>query len=220
MNEIEVTEMIPGLLAGRERVVFFEIGACDGYHTEIIYRALRETRAQEHVRYYAFEPVPRLYDIIAQKADCRGVHLTRGAVGARAGTSTLHVSGGVGRDSNGRVTINYYGSSSIRAPKLVTTAFPGMTFSETTTPVVTLDEFCASVGVTQIDFLWADIQGAEIDLLEGGPQMLPKTDYVFMEYCNAEFYEGEVGLPQLLKMLPSHEVVKDFGGDVLLRRKP
>jgi hypothetical protein len=49
--------------------------------------------------------------------------------------------------------------------------------------------------ISFIDFIWADVQGAEEDLILGGLDTLRKrTKYLFTEYNNSEMYEGQINL--------------------------
>lgn len=82
-----------------------------------------------------------------------------------------------------------------------------------------LDTWAADEGVDSVDFIWADVQGAEIDLINGGRVTLSNTRYLYTEYSNRELYEGQVGLKTLLKSLPEFEVVHRFAHDVLLRNR-
>jgi FkbM family methyltransferase len=88
------------------------------------------------------------------------------AVGCKTGNITFYQSGG-GKTVNGAVVEYYYGAASIRKPKLVTEAWEEMTFSETTCKSITFDDYIKREGLNGevIDFIWADIQGAEVDLI-------------------------------------------------------
>jgi hypothetical protein len=70
-----------------------------------------------------------------------------------------------------------------------------------------------------IDFIWADIQGAEIDLILGGKEAFKNVRYFYTEYCDSELYEGEIPLEKILELMPDFEVVEDYQGDVLLKNK-
>lgn len=71
-----------------------------------------------------------------------------------------------------------------------------------------------------IDFIWADIQGAEGDLIDGGQVAFSNVRYFYTEYSNDELYEGEIGLEEILKKLPGNwSVVEDYGSDVLLKNE-
>ena len=70
-----------------------------------------------------------------------------------------------------------------------------------------------------IDFIWADVQGAEGDMIRGGQRALAKTRFLYTEYCNRELYEGQLSLRQMLGLLPEFEVVRRFPNDVLLENR-
>jgi hypothetical protein len=61
------------------------------------------------------------------------------------------------------------------------------------------------------------MQGAEGDLATGGRETLTRTRYLWCEYSDEEFYEGEPTLGELLDLLPDFEVVRRLPTDVLLR---
>ena len=82
-----------------------------------------------------------------------------------------------------------------------------------------LDTWAAEQAVDSIDFIWADVQGAEVDLIKGGRATLGKTRYFYTEYSNRELYAGQIDLKTLLKSLPEFEVVHRYETDVLLRNR-
>jgi hypothetical protein len=92
-----------------------------------------------------------------------------------------------------------------------------MTFEESKVKCYKFDTYYKEVNPGIIDFIWADIQGAEIDMIEGGREALSKTRYLYTEYSNSELYEGEIGLEEIMKKLPGWSLVEDYGGDVLLK---
>ena len=81
-----------------------------------------------------------------------------------------------------------------------------------------LDTFCAQHHITDIDFIWADVQGNEREMILGGQSAFARVSYLYTEYSNEELYEGQVGLKDILAALPGKwEVHTDYGADVLLR---
>ena len=64
--------------------------------------------------------------------------------------------------------------------------------------------------VKTVDLLWADVQGAEVDLIEGGRETLARTSYLYTEYSNAELYAGQINLEEILARLPGWRVVQNF----------
>ncbi|MCY4315169.1 MAG: FkbM family methyltransferase, partial [Roseovarius sp.] len=74
-------------------------------------------------------------------------------------------------------------------------------------------------GISKIDFLWADVQGAEGDLIEGARETLRKNEYFYTEYSNKELYDGEWSLRKIGKSLPNHELIRVWRQDALFKLK-
>lgn len=220
----DILERFKDIINESHQPVVLEFGACDAYHSRIMLDMLQESK--KLYTYHLFEPNRDLMNAVVERlrhyltSNHTNVRFFAEAVGAENGKMKFYKSGGH-EIENGHVTANYYGSSSIRKPKLVTEAFKGMTFNETETDVITLDYHAQRTGLQGkvIDFIWADIQGAEVDLINGGKETFKNVKYFYTEYVNSELYEGEIGLPQIIEMLPDFEVVEDYNGDVLLKNK-
>jgi hypothetical protein len=82
-----------------------------------------------------------------------------------------------------------------------------------------LDTWLASTNLDRIDFIWADVQGAEEDLILGAGRALQITRFFYTEYSNEEWYEGQINLSGLIEALPDFEVAALFPADVLFRRQ-
>jgi hypothetical protein len=67
-----------------------------------------------------------------------------------------------------------------------------------------------------IDFIWMDVQGAEIDVFRGAQEVLANARYLYTEYSNRELYAGQYNLRRLLWYLKGYRVVVRYRGDVLL----
>ena len=63
--------------------------------------------------------------------------------------------------------------------------------STITVPVRRLDSWAHAHDIDRVDFIWADIQGAEGDLVAGAHSTLARTRYLYTEYSNDEWYEGQ-----------------------------
>jgi len=118
-------------------------------------------------------------------------------------------------------TENYYGSSSINEPKEVLTYWPEMTFEKKQIESIKLDTYVNQNNLQDriIDFIWADIQGAEVNLIKGGKNTFKNVRYFYTEYSNGNLYKGDKGLNGILKLLPNFEIECDYKGDVLLKNK-
>jgi hypothetical protein len=84
-------------------------------------------------------------------------------------------------------------------------------------PVTRLDSWAAAQNIGQVDLIWADMQGAERDLIAGGGKTLSRTRYLYTEYSNDEWYEGQANLLEIMEMLPLFRVTHRFATDVLLQ---
>ena len=114
---------------------------------------------------------------------------------------------------------NNTASSSLHRPKKHLERWPWVTFDKSVTvKTCTLDSFCNDNNIDHVDFIWADVQGGEYNMILGGQQTLSTTKYLYTEYANVELYEGQKDMETLLDALPGEwRVVQDFFSDVLLQ---
>jgi 2-O-methyltransferase len=218
---MEIIDRFKQIISDSNAPFIIECGICDAYHSRIMLDILQESGKKFH--YHMFEPSkdliphairPLKYYLTAYDT----VKLYNEAIGDKVGKVTFYQSGKI---ENGQMKDDYYGSSSIREPKIVKEAWKDMTFNETTCDCVTLDYHIKRSNFENkiIDFIWADIQGAEIDLINGGKEAFKNVRYFYTEYVNSEYYAGQGWLKDICNMLPDFEIVEDYGGDVLLKNK-
>jgi FkbM family methyltransferase len=138
---------------------------------------------------YCFEPDSRSLPGLQAIEDTR-CHAFPIAIGAYDGEASFYLS--QSRGANDEWTV----SSSLRKPKLHLQNWPEISVRREPVPVEcrTLDTWCSEMSIAAIDLLWADIQGAEIDLIDGAKRMLPRTHFFFTEFGDSEFYKGQMGL--------------------------
>jgi 2-O-methyltransferase len=114
-------------------------------------------------------------------------------------------------------------SSSIRRPKSHLSIWPEVTFNKTIrVPCITLDSFTRRENIKDVSFIWADVQGAEGDMIQGGRETLARTKYMYTEVCpdtNEPWYEGQLRYSEILELLPSWTVIKHWTHDVLLKNR-
>nr|VFK11674.1 MAG: methyltransferase, FkbM family [Candidatus Kentron sp. LPFa] len=82
-----------------------------------------------------------------------------------------------------------------------------------------LDTWRREQGIDTVDFIWMDVQGAEMDVFRGGANTLARTRYLYTEYNDRELYEGQCTLPQLLDCLKYFKVLDRYPDDVLLENE-
>ena len=199
---MNIFQRIAEITKDRPFVTIFELGCCDGLDTNEITEILEKGC----YAYYAFEPDERRVKGVETWVGDR-VTVVPKAIGAIDGVAEFHMS-----------CEQYYGSSSLRKPTPeLLEAFPEMSFSEGRVEVVRLDTFCKENMIEHIDFIWADVQGCEVDMIAGGRETLAKTDYLYTEYNNGPMYEGCLNLQGILDLLPGWTIAEDYGGDALLK---
>jgi len=202
-------------LLGTESPVILEIGCNDGCDTRQFLSLF------ESPMVHCFEPDPRARDAFRQNViDPRAV-LHALAIGDRDGTVNFHASGGASPNPEAVTREGGWDlSGSIRRPKKHLKAYPWVTFDAIIdVEAKRLDTWAAEHSVDHVDFIWADVQGAEMDLIRGGTRTLERTRYFYTEYSNSEMYEGQASLRQLIKALPQFEPVVVYSEDVLFRNR-
>jgi hypothetical protein len=130
----------------------------------------------------------------------------------------FHLSDGQPPASWGEFPEGFHMAGSIRRPKNALLDWPWLEFRRTQkVKQMKLDTWSRLHGIEQIDFIWADVQGAEGDLIDGGVETLAKTKYFYTEYSDREWYEGQVNLARLTQKLPRFEMLAKYEMDVLFR---
>jgi len=195
---------------GREDPVILEIGANCGQTTAQLLEVMPSARI------FAFEPDPRAIAEFRRNITGANVRLFECGVGAMNGAVTFHQSSGVHEDFPEYGADGWDQSGSIRRPRKHLEVWPWVKFDrQIEVPIVTLDAWAAQHAVTHVDFIWADVQGAEGDLVRGASSVLRNTRYFYTEYSNDEWYEGQVTLPELTALLPGFEIIRRYPMDVL-----
>jgi FkbM family methyltransferase len=159
------------------------------------------------VTLHAFEPDPR-----NEQPARANVTLHRAAVGARDGRGKLILS----REGWGQP---WTYSSSTRRPANHLERYPVSFDGEVDVQLITLDTFFREQGLERVDFIWADVQGAEGDVIRGGEQALRRTRFLYTEYSDDELYEGQPTLSEILALLPAFRVLELWPDDVLLENR-
>lgn len=164
--------------------------------------------------YVAFECDPRSIIKINANDFPTEAYLVQKALGNVDGNVDLYISEGISAQN-----FVFDSSSSIRKPKQVTEDWTEIQFNYTY-PVecVKLDTFCKQASIESIDLIWADIQGAEKDMVLGGLDMMKVTKFMYLEHSeNREWYEGQWTLPEMITDLKQigFEVYKKFDCDII-----
>jgi FkbM family methyltransferase len=172
----------------KKAITIFDIGCCEGEDS------IRFSRHFTASRVLAFEALPNNQRICRENLAC--YHATRielipVALCDRLGTSDFHVSSGAPND--GEKDWNYGNkSSSVLPPKNRESMLGWVEFTgKITVPCTTLDAFCQSRGITRIELVHMDVQGAESLVLVGAARLLPNIGAIWLEVSVKEFYAGQ-----------------------------
>ncbi len=214
VSNSKITKEIIQECIDKPNPTILEIGCNDGKHTLWLLEIF------EKPKIYCFEPEPRAIAKFKEKVGQRSnVNLFEMAISDKNGNVTFYQSGGhVNKEAAQANPEGWDESGSIRQPKNHTVVMPWITFKETiTVNSSTLDTWCKEHGIDVIDFIWMDVQGAEMDVFRGGQKTLKNTRFIYTEYSNRELYKGQYTLKKLLSQLRDFEVLIRYPGDVLLR---
>jgi len=202
-------------LLGKDNPIILEIGSHNGGHTQWFLDLFPTCKV------FCFEPDPRARRQFKEQIVDDRVQLFDVAISDTDGVTDFYMSGGLPTaDWRTEMPDGWDASGSIRRPKNHLKSAPWCTFNDKIKVVTKrLDTWCKDAGIESVDFIWADVQGAEVDLINGGTKTLSRTRYFFTEYSNHELYEGQINLRTLLKLVPDFEVIQRYREDVLLRNK-
>lgn len=195
--------------------VILEIGSNDGTDSYGLLEAYKDASL------YCFEPDPR--GINKFKSNIKNIRclLFEVAIGDKDGTCDLYMSGGIAPNHE------RYGcwdkSSSIKKPKGHLISKPWCNFDKIiSVPIMRLDTWVSNNNISDVDLIWADVQGAEREMIIGGYNTLKFTKFLYTEYDkkdNIEEYEGAIDINEIEYLLPDFEIIEIFEYDVLLKNK-
>ena len=81
---------------------------------------------------------------------------------------------------------------------------------------IRLDTWLKTTKINSVDFMWADVEGAEENLIFGGTETLKKLHYLYIEYNDNENYGGRITSNDILNLLPDYVLLYKWANDMLL----
>ncbi len=198
----------PMLNAITGRPVIVEIGMHWGEST-----CLLQTFCRRPPVYFGFEPDTRNLRVLRLAGyDPRAM-----AISDKNEYAVLRMSGGETPGCPGRIHTD---SSSLKIPTKHLQTHPWCTFSEEERVVCrTLDSVMDDENQSGADLIWADVQGAQLEVIAGAQRTLRWTRYLYIEVHPEPMYDGEPTFEQLCAALPDWEVVERYPADVLFRNR-
>lgn len=201
LQVIQIRQMVE-----REAPILFDVGANCGQTT------VEFVEYMPNASIYCFEPDPRAIRKFKSLVKSSKVELIEVAIGADNGTILFHQSAGAEHiDPQG-----WDHSGSIRKPKSHLEIWPWVKFEkQILVPIVRLDDWADQKAIGPIDFIWADVQGAESDLVMGALKTLERTRFFYTEFSDLECYEGQINFETLCSYLPNFSLLHKFENDAL-----
>jgi FkbM family methyltransferase len=144
--------------------VVFDVGCNVGSYAQYIQECV-------DVELHIFEPIREFFDISSLRL--KNAKLNNIALGLGS-DSNIHINKIITDDEDKK------GMSSICEREVYDDM--GLEYSKEIIEMMSLDDYCNSVGVDHIDFLKIDTEGYELNVLKGAPRMLNNIDKIQIEF--------------------------------------
>lgn len=157
-----------------ENPVVLEAGAHKGRDT------IKMVKQWPNGTFYCFEPSPVIFEQLKSvTADYPNIHAYQLALAAENGTAIFHVSSG-----------RSDAASSLYEPQEYAQEHPDTLFTDMHVQTVTLDSWAQENHVKKIDFMWLDMQGGELAMLQAGTDILSTVKAICSEVNLTHRYAG------------------------------
>lgn len=135
---------------------------------------------------HSFEPLPEIFKHLKRNTrKFQNIHCYQMALSNHSGFANMYVSSGISD-----------ASSSLLTPTGHRKDHPGVHFENNIqVPTITLDEWADKNNISQVDFLWFDMQGLEYRVLNASSEVLPKVKAIHSEVSMREAYAGSLLYP-------------------------
>ena len=154
--------------------IIIEAGAHIGRDT------LKMSRLWPECKIYAFEPVPELYAQLKERTkEQANVQCFELALSDANGTAVFQVSSGAST-----------AVSSLLEPSEYRINRPDVFFTPLTITTVTLDAWAEQHRVAAVDFLWLDMQGYELHVLDAAPRIRQTVKAMLIEASLTERFKN------------------------------
>jgi FkbM family methyltransferase len=194
-----IEKVLPGLIAGEESPVFFDVGANIGEYSIQLRKVFKTARI------YAFEPVKYTYDLLA------------------AGTFSNEISCfNIGfSDASGKgVIFNSTNKANTEFATIYQDAFREIFTGEADMVrnefvMETIGNFCCLNGIIRIDFLKIDVEGHEFSVLKGAHDMISNGAVKVVQFeFNAHNVYSRVFLRDYYVLLDDFEFFRLLPGGI------
>lgn len=183
----------------KDNPIIFDIGCNNAVELDVFFAVFKNPTI------FCFEPDPRAIQRFKEKNKGKreeNIFLIEKAVGDIDGTIPFFQSDGTLYN-----VPNWDQSGSIKQPleNEIHKIWPDLEFKQNPTKVqsIRLDTFCQQNNIAEIDLIWMDVQGAELEALSGATNILKNTKYIYTECPIVKMYESDSNIENILNMLPN-----------------
>jgi FkbM family methyltransferase len=160
------TPYLKHLLSGAP--VCLHVGASDGRHSYVMAEVAKEARI------FAFEPSAFAFHVLRTVLAWHGLNARVTPIHAAVSDAPGEMLLVTPRKSSGRMGRAYAFIAAHKPEGQVRPDVEDRGFESEKTPVLTLDAFCAERGISRVDFIRMDIEGAEGKALAGASRILDR----------------------------------------------
>lgn len=205
-NEIKIRELLK-----KDDPIILECGSNEG-RTSVGF-----LERFSKIQLFCFEPDPRNILKFRKNIQDSRCELIEAAVSHIDGEILLSQSGGYRPGQSNHEDTD---SSSIKGTVQHVKLHPWIKYRK---PIqvksIRLDTWRENQKIEHIDFIWADVEGAEEELIIGARETLKHTAYFYTEYSNNEAYDKEITLSEIEELLPDFTVIECWNKDVLFKNR-
>lgn len=192
------------MFGGGDSLVLFDIGACEGLSS------VKYLKMFPNSKVFAFEPVLKNYEqILKNKENYKldNLNVYQLGLSSKKGSALFYLSSAPQKSNSLENKVDFGNkSSSLLKPDKHNEIHPNIKFEDTIEiEIETLDSFCEDLNVCKIDFIHMDVQGAELEVLKGGLNMLPKINAVWLEVERVSLYEGQPLKDEIESFFKKHD---------------
>jgi FkbM family methyltransferase len=183
-----------------ENAIIIDCGAHDGLDSINFAKLLPKSTI------HAIEPVPHIYEKLKNNTKVfKNINTYNIAISDKQGEVTINISEGTSD-----------ASSSLLQPKEHLKTNPNVYFlTKVSVTSETFDTWCKKYNISDVDFMWLDMQGYELAALKNAPEVLEKCKVIYTEVSKLEEYKDQGLYKDLLTFLNGKGfiVYKEFFDD-------
>jgi len=182
--------------------IIIEAGAFNG-HESILF-----AKTWPQATIYSFEPVPQIFELLQNNTkNFSQIHCFQLALSNKNGCAPFVVSEEKNRpnipSAAGSLLIpkEHWKNSSTLFNKMIVV------------PTIILDDWAKKNDISNVDFLWLDTQGTELDILKSSPGILATVKVIYIEVEFIEAYAGQPLYSDIKKFLEAQGfkvIARDF----------